>query len=297
MRPRIAIIYSGQMRSNSLNEEYIQDKYILDSTTKYFLTPEFSSKYDYDIFISTDTISVDLANDFFGDHLKNIHITETNWFLNKCDKKILDWNFFLEKNNKNDYSGYQDHSNALYQYYRMYCAYKMMRDYMIKTDTNYDYLIRIRPDLLFMQPIIMPLLNLLETTNTKIIQEHEQLCIMKYELKNIFKYVNFYGTYRDPLSKKQGIYHFLANDKNALHHNINRDSRVMFFAPERQFVDHVYYVMEKANMNFYEEFIGITYSTCHVLYRGNDTYGYISNIKDWKPVDAWEKIINYKIIK
>jgi hypothetical protein len=167
---------------------------------------------------------------------------------------------------------------------------------MIKTDTTYDYLIRIRPDLLFMQPI-MPLLNLLETTNIKIIQEHEQLCIMKYELKNIFKFVNDYGMYRDPLFKKQGIYHFLANDKAALYNNIINNPYVMFFAPERQFVDHVYYVMEKANMNFYEEFIGITYPTCHVIYRGNNTYGHISSIKYWKPVDDWEKIINYKIEK
>ena len=72
-KPRIAILYSGQSRSNGLNPNVKNDNRVIDSITQHFISPEFKEAYDYDIFISTDTLDIEKAKDYFGDHLKNVH--------------------------------------------------------------------------------------------------------------------------------------------------------------------------------------------------------------------------------
>ena len=72
MKKRVGIIYSGQMRTNSLNPDYTNDNIILEATQKYFLNDEFKNKYDYDVFFSVDIINEEKAKEYFGDNLKNM---------------------------------------------------------------------------------------------------------------------------------------------------------------------------------------------------------------------------------
>jgi hypothetical protein len=61
IKKRVAIIYSGQMRTNTLSDNYTSDNIILEATTKYFLNKTFKENYDYDIFFSVDNMNIEKA--------------------------------------------------------------------------------------------------------------------------------------------------------------------------------------------------------------------------------------------
>lgn len=277
------------MRSNSLNPNFTHDNIILESINKYFLNEEFKNKFDYDIFISTDTIDIDKSLDFFKDNLKNIHISETNWYMIPISSSINNYeyfhNYFLDK--IKNYSGYNIHLHALYQYYRMYCGYNMLKDYQSKANTHYNYFVRIRPDIRIMQDLF-PIFELLENSDKYIFIEHEQLMIVKNELEDIFKLIENYGSYNQSIDIKKSIYLYLSVGGEVFNNN-----NEMCFCPEKQFVDHIYYIILKQDLNYFDSlYCCTTYPSFCLLYRTNLTYGYIPNEHPiytnsdyiWKPI-------------
>ena len=286
MKKRVGIIYSGQMRSNSLNPDYKEDTVILESTIKHLLNPEFEEKYNYDVFFSVDTIDIPKAKEYFKDHLQNVHLTESDWYMYKIEETIPDFSSFYDNYLQIDFKGYVNHSHALYQYYRMFCGYKLLKDHETKENKYYDYLIRIRPDLIIMQDI-MPLLNILETTTKKIIMEHEQLCILTRDFEKVFHLIEYYGIYNERFDPKNSmrIKHFFQN-------KILFGDDIMVYSPEKQFIEHIYQISLDKKLDWKDVFIGITYSSYVLLYRGNGLYGYLDdpNIENWKPFFTIEYI-------
>jgi hypothetical protein len=286
MKKRVGIIYSGQMRSNSLNSDYKEDNIILEYTSKHFLNTEFQEKYDYDVFFSVDTIDISKAKEYFKDHLQNVHITESNWYLNEIEEKIPEFASFYDKYLQIDFQGYTNHSHLLYQYYRIFCGYKLLKDYEKKENICYDYLIRIRPDLIIMQDI-MPLLDILETTTKQIIMEHEHLYILTRDFEKVFHLIEYYGIYREPLN---------SIDTNIIQHFFQKEvlyaDHIMQFSPEQQLIQHIYQMTLDKQLNWKDVFTGITYSSYELLYRGNGLYGWIDdqNIENWKPFFTIEHI-------
>jgi len=267
---RVAILYSGQMRANSLNPNFNKDDIILEATKKYLLNDAFKTKYEYDVFISTDNIDINKAIIFFGNNLKNINITETNWYLNPIDdKSINSFEFFKNKNiNKVPKTTYlYDHFiNSMYQYYRLYITYIMLEDYISKTNTKYDYIMRIRPDIQLLKNITT-IFNILETSNLKIVTEHEQLCIFVSDLKDILKIIFYYGDYKN--IEDIIYYKFLySNDQVSIND---------YLIPERQFISHIFSIFKKNNYNINESFMGIKYPTYNALYKEDGSYGYMTN--------------------
>lgn len=287
MKKRVGIIFSGQMRSNSLNPNFTHDNIILESINKYFLNEEFKNKFDYDIFISTDTIDIDKSLDFFKDNLKNIHISETNWYMTPISSSINNYEYFYNNflDKIKNYSRYNIYLHSLHQYYRMYCAYIMLKDYQSKTNTHYDYFVRIRPDIRIMQDLF-PIFELLENSNKHIFIEHELLIIVKNELEDIFKLIENYGSYNQSIDIKKSIYLYLTAGGELYPNN------VMCFCGEKQFVDHIYYTMLKQDLNYFDSFYGAKYPSFYLIYRTNLMYGYIPNEHPiytnsdyiWKPI-------------
>jgi hypothetical protein len=272
MKPRIAILFNGQMRANSLNPEYKSDTLILDSIAKYFINDEFKSKYEYDIFISTDNnIDIKHTNAFFGNNLKNIHIIETDWYLHECRHSIPEYKYYHDKYINIDFKGYNNCVESLYSLYRLYDAYNLMKNYIMDTNTQYNYIIQIRPDLRLMKNFV-PLFNILDTTNIQVIAEHAHIIILKYKVREILEIIKYMGTYTESRSTKINIYNYLCRGDPS---DGNRDEYI--FAPEKQILDHIYAVLSINNYNFYNSFIGITYPSFHVLYRGNGVYGHVYN--------------------
>ena len=291
MKKRVGIIYSGQTRSNSLNPNYNNDNIILDATSKFFLNNEFKDRYDYDVFFSVDIINFSKAKEYFGENLKNIHITETNWYMYPIEEIIPEFNYFHNKFLQIDFQNLPNHEHGFYQYYRMFCAYKLLKDYQQKNNITYDYLVRIRPDIRLMQDI-MPLFNILENINKEIILEHEQLCILKYDLEELFNFVYFYGYYKNPVEPKNIILfkHFV--HENYLHSFVSDGCTKL--APERQFGEYLNEVILKKNKKYEEVVIGITYPSYNLLYRGNGLYGYVEYKEgsEWIPFHNLEYIYN-----
>lgn len=295
MKKRVAILFSGQMRTNSLNSDYNNDNLILEELRKNFINTEFNNNYDYDVYFSVDSIDINKTKDFFGDHLKNIHITEQNWYMNPIESAVPEYSYFHNKYLKIDFQNCDNHAHALYQYYRMYCAYNLLKNYQKNNNVKYDYLVRIRPDIRLMQDIT-PLFNILETSNKiNIIMEHEQLCILKYKLEDMFKLIEYYGVYTDEVFKQHGY-----NYKTVFRHYIKTegdmlDDRVYRFCPERQFVEYLKTVIENNEMVFQEACIGITYPSYNLLYRGGGKYGYFNYNPntEWIPYHNLEYINSY----
>ena len=287
MKPRVAFLISGQMRVNSLNHS-VNDTTIIDSWNNNIFTEAFKSKYDYDVYISTDSISNDNTRQYFDDHLINIHITEKDEYLENWNIKKKPYDYYHKVSESIEYGNHMNHIYALYQYYRMYCSYKMMKEYIKRTGVEYTYIVRLRPDSQIMQDI-MTLFNILETTDVQFITEHEQLCIMTYRLKGVFKLVKYFGSYLDSVFKKH-IYNFIHRTNIAYYND-----RVFMYSPEKQFIDHVYYTITGLNLDFFKSFLGIGYSSYNLLYRGGGIYGHIPNnsiIVPWKPYESGEIILN-----
>jgi hypothetical protein len=276
-KKRVAILYSGQIRTNGLSS-YTEDNIILDSIQKHFINDEFKNTYEYDVFISTDTIDIEKANCFFGHHLKNINFTEKSYFINKIDETIPNYHYFYNKYLMTNFNGSMQHLHALFQYYRMFCAYKMAKDYEKKNNIEYDIFIRIRPDSRIMQDM-NKLFNIVVNEN-KLIMEHEQICIVNKKFQEIFKLIDYYGNYTNSPIENPKRYKFLTKDgKYAPNH-------IMCFAPEKLFVDHVVYILEKNNATI-NNLLGLVYSSYNLLYRGNNEYGhYNEDINRWKPYSS-----------
>ena len=67
MKKKIAIIFYGQMRENSLGNS--NDSTILDSYNKYFFNNLFKEKYDYDVNFSVVILNMDKKKEYFGSNL------------------------------------------------------------------------------------------------------------------------------------------------------------------------------------------------------------------------------------
>ncbi len=272
MKKRVAIVISGQMRSNGLNPNFTHDNLILESVEKYFLNEEFKNQYDYDVFISTDQIDINKTQSFFGDHLKNVHIIESDWYMENIEDKPHNYSYYHDKylnNIANYFNDYPNHIHGLYMFYRMYCAYKMTQHHQKKTNTHYDYFVKLRPDSRLMQNIY-PIFELLENSSKYIFMEHDHLVICKKELRDIFDIVEYYGTYKQNINNKKYIY--------CLHYfkfvEIYSD-QVFRFTPEKQFMDHIYYLLMNMNVCFSEAIYAVTYPCFNLLYRTDCTYGHI----------------------
>jgi hypothetical protein len=268
-KKRVAILYSGQIRSNSLNDNYTTDTIILDSTKEFFLNETFNEKYDYDVFFSVDNMNIEKAKIFFGEHLKNIHITEVNYCMNPIQYPLTDYPEIYNKYMETDFKGCVTHSHAVYQYYRLYSAYKLAKDYENKHNITYDYYVRIRPDIRLMQDI-NPLFHIIETTSKEIIMEHEQLCIISKNYEHFFHFIYYYGFFTTPVDLYGSIFkHYTKGGCMDCDNNTR-------FCPERQIIEYVYMIIAEKNQRFHDVFLGITYPSFNLLYRGDGLYGYVS---------------------
>ena len=79
---RIAFLCSGQLRKSSLTTDEHSDERVLQSFREHLFNEELRAFCEYDVFMSTDpTLHVAKTQEFFGEHLKNIHMYETGYYL------------------------------------------------------------------------------------------------------------------------------------------------------------------------------------------------------------------------
>lgn len=275
---RVAIIYSGQTRSNGLNPEYNRDNWILESTNQFLLTKEFQETYEYDVFFSVDNIDVEKTKDFFGEHLKNIHLTEKNWCMNPITTSIPPYQPFYDKYCSRDFNGCQPHIHGLYPYYRLFCAYHLMKH----ANVEYDYVIRIRPDLRLMQDI-MPLLKRIESDDKlHLIMEHDHFYIADRMFDPLLQFIERIGTFTTEVDVHHPIFKHLVRGGPLACDEHTR------FCPERQLMEYIQEIIQNHGMKWNEAFLGIVYPSYYLMYRGHGQYGYAeySENNRWIPCQS-----------
>ena len=274
MKQKIAIMLTGQIRTNGLSNDS-NDTIILDSIEKYLLNTTFKENFEYDVFISTDQIDINKTKEYFGNNLKNINLTEKNWYYNPISLEVESYDYFYNKyldiiKNKPEY-----HSciGPFYQNYRIYCCYKMIIDKEQKTNTNYDYYIKIRLDSRIMQDFTQ-LMLLIINSNKKICMEHDHIIIVNNEYKDIFNFIHFIGLYQSNIHNDDSMFNYLFRGT----YDICRKEtyNIYFFCPERQIIEYIRSLVNENNELLQKICLGITYPSFHLLYRGVNNYGYSS---------------------
>ena len=271
MKKRICILLSGQIRCNGLNPSYTADNVVLESVRTFLLNDKFKDKYNVDVFISSDCLDIKKAYDFFGeDNIKNICFYEKNYFLNEVKCQIRPLTYYEGEYSKMNFNGCKPYPNMLGMLYRLHIAYMLMKDYQTQTGVIYDYVIKLRPDSKLTKDIF-PLFDILETTDTQIVTEHDHFTISKYDLSDTFDLIGKYGSYDEHCDKKkeEGIYSYLTRDGHYYPNNI------MCYCPEKQYSDNVYFAIKSRNLEHDKAFKGIIYPTYTAIYRGNGKFAYM----------------------
>ena len=235
-------------------------------------------------FFSTDVIEISKAKEVFGENLKNIHITEKDFYLEPIEDTVLSYGYYHDKYLRTDFKNCKNHISGLYQYYRTYCAYNLAKNHQKKTNTKYDYYVKIRPDSRVMQDM-NALFNILETTNKQIILEHDHLFILKSSFEEIFKMIDYFGFFSNYVTDMKIFNHLNKEQCQPIDH-------LFKFAPERQFMEYVLYIVVNNNLNFEDVILGITYPSLHCIYRGKGCYAYV----DYHP-ETWIPYQNIEYLK
>ena len=288
-KTKIAIMFVGQIRINGLYNNYADDNYILESIQKYLLNDKFIQTFDYDVFISTDNIDIDKCNLFFGEKLKNINIYEKEWFYNPISREIKSYKYFYDKYMTINFNGYRNYVQALHEMYRVYCAYNMVIDNETKNNKSYDMIIKIRLDSRLMQDLYELILFFIEN-NKKILLEHDHFIMVNKDYKELFDFINFFGTYQNIIDNTDSIFDYLFPPWAI---EINSDNSLYFFCPERQILEYIRYLLHKNKGTLINDLVTITYSSYTILYRGNNSYGY----SNYNNNDVFIPYHNFEIIK
>ena len=175
---KIAILFVGQIRTNSLSLVNEHPKDIINSYDKYFFTNEWKEKVDHDIFITTDDMHLRNTFEYFGnDKIKNIHLMEPNFLLNPISTKIPDEEYFMDIYNKNDFQGLSSYSQNVYQFYKWYDAMNLLNNYNDTKKEQYDYIIKCRLDIQFVSDIMECIHMLQEKKDIQIIGQRDCFAI------------------------------------------------------------------------------------------------------------------------
>ncbi len=209
-KPKIAFCIVGQVRGNSCVSDYNKDQYIKDFWDEYIFNDELEKNYDYDVFISCDEkININKTRQYFGEHLKNIHIiddagNDTGYYLKHVKKKTLNMNKLLENisvENNEKYIKY------IPQYYKLYDCYNLLNNYININD--YNYIVKLRFDILFKYNIIDMLNYLNNNKNVQIYMNWDMVAIGKPKIMehylNLFKSYYNYDITKQKHNMEKGI--------------------------------------------------------------------------------------------
>jgi hypothetical protein len=213
-KSRIGFLFTGEIRSNPLAFMPTNPNYeILETLNKFVFNEEFKKKYDYDVFISTNSIDINKAFDFFGYdnnglcNLKNIRMEKQLEIMDPSyvydiPHKSIDINYFKSEFLKQDLTGY-DVGIALMpldQMYKVYDAFNMLNNYNSYGNySNYDFICKIRLDMLIRENIIDNLNRINNNPDIQMITYWDMNLLGKPE---IMKY------YCEAITNKFGFYDF-----------------------------------------------------------------------------------------
>jgi hypothetical protein len=250
MKKQVALIYTGQIRTNPLSPHPRGNNNILQSLKEYFLNDEFKEEYDYDVFVSTDHLDIQAANEFFENRLVNVALWEESKYLHPISyQQPFTHDELYAKFLRTDFQRLGPHSNQYHQYYRAFLAYQMVRDHQKK----YDYFIKIRPDLR-LQKSILPIFQELEN-GKKAFMEHNLFSVASFELIDVYSEMALrYGEFH--VNRGDG-----GNSRGEYPNFCPMNCNIIKFSSEMQETNCFYDMLEKLGYNSQEHFFGSIYNS------------------------------------
>jgi len=196
---KIAILISGQIRNNSLNNG---DNYIFENAfTEFILNKKTTDNYEINVFFVTDESNKEKVQNYFGSYLKGFTMQNHDncndiLSFSECEKKYLEYYNYRKSNPDKFPIVTLPRISVIYIFYRLYFAYLMMIEYENKHGIKHDYIMRMRPDTCCVQNLY-DLIKLLENDNKKqILLSWDHGFIGKYDIMvHICKLIFIYGKY------------------------------------------------------------------------------------------------------
>jgi hypothetical protein len=243
---KIAICYSGQLRNMRM---------MLNTHIEYLLIPLIENKYIIDIYLVSDynnTTRLRHNNDIIW-KINEIKQELFNYFNNSLKHYSNNINIKILTNNECVYDGNNYNENIYSQLYKFYNVLKII-------DGEYNYIIRLRPDIYFNKPINIDLINK-EHNILYQNREHEHYAGDAIQIFH-FKYLNeiLQNTYKTlkliKNTENKYIYESILN-------NIFTDSKLSLIWIEnfvfRWYAQNAIY-FKFINIKYFEDWINIEYN-------------------------------------
>jgi hypothetical protein len=179
-RRKIAFLISGESRDSYIGTG--QDQRIYNSHKQHIFNDELQNNYDYDVYIATDNTTHDKCLNVFGSHLKEIILVDSN---------KVELVRGLSK-------------GVEYQFHKLYHAWQLM----YKNGLHYDYVVRLRPDVIIYHDFPPFLFSLDRKLEQEIIFAWDMLYVGRYDImRHICNHYNHLFTNHSQLQ----IYQFEHN--------------------------------------------------------------------------------------
>ncbi len=253
-KPKIAFCISGQVRTNSCVSDYDKDTYMEDSWNKYVFNEDLKNNYDYNVFISCDDkININKTKDYFGNHLKNIHIidndgNDTGYYLNEVKNKTPNLDLIINNDINNNNLNKMEFHNYCLQQYKIYDSLKLLQSYSNIHD--YTYIIKLRFDNIIKNKFT-DYINYLNNNKKLELYSHWDMIVIGRPkiMEHYFTLLPNYGKYNFT-NQRHNMKYGLYGDSNKYYNIKNIISNII--APEQQIAEHIYKYCNDNNLDIDE---------------------------------------------
>jgi len=196
LKQKVVFLLCGESRCNPLSFNKNPNSDILTSLSTFIFTEEFKKQYDYTIYISTDDIHLENTISYFGrEHISNIHLINTNYYLKPIKTHIPNSSHFL--NIYNTYpnpENYRRYPTSILQYHRLLDAYNLFKN----DSCDCDWIIRMRWDCIFSVNIMDILKTFENNPKQEIVTSHDHFAVGKKNIMNVYcnTMLHKYGKYK-----------------------------------------------------------------------------------------------------
>jgi len=195
----IIFLFTGQSRDSPFSNNTTKSTaFILDSYKKYIFTEEFKLGYNYKVYISSDNLDLEKTTSYFSsDKIGNIHLWDNDFFMKDINNKTKDESVYLDKYKMQDWSYYQQYNNSIGQFHKILDCYNLFLEDETSKDINWDYIIRIRLDMIIPVSIQSLILYMNENKSFEICAIHDFFAVGKPEIMHCYckGLDNNYGSY------------------------------------------------------------------------------------------------------
>lgn len=177
MTKKIAIIYTGEVRTIEKTISYFKENAIVNENYHVFAVLQTNNIEYFDTFVK----------DNIGDNLKSI-----NWFDYTNEEWINIRETLLSQMTtvEEEWLYYLRNSGSMIEYYQMYLAYKNIEFYEKTHNFEYDYIMRIRCDVVLTHPIYFDWDSFTTDDVKSLLYEIKEInsfeSIISYDVINIF---------------------------------------------------------------------------------------------------------------